>query len=353
MSPKIVQLENSQECFFEIAPRSDGYCSNSVDWLRAIAASINSGIPLYYNERFPEGKWSQGTGFTIKDWMERPWVTNEPHHPRIKFRDGAAFHDILKRFSTNNKPPRKKILCPQYFYSNDKEVESLFKFYRETKVDGEYLNKTLFNFFAQKAKTNSWKLPCDKQQLLIIHVRLIEEGPSHRESMNANMGQVFCGIEHLEKVINKAKRLYGNHKIYIMMDINGTAGGGGEHAMRKSGYGDGGKLGRQIKEMLKRSNLSDQILGSSFLDKDLWTLMCANVLICSNSNFGLNAAVLNQGSKIYMMKAFNGLWRYFTEDFSAASKSSLREHKNKKPTDAMHKEILDALLEKEKYLKRF
>jgi len=312
---------------------NDNFGSNAEKMLNRICQAINIGFSVRYGEVVYKG-------FKINS-MEKyeEFVTkiNGKSRPHQRF----VFTSIIDWFVNNLKKDPEKIenFNSLTHPSTFKRVGSLFDFFRNTKFKNKTLSKFFFDFYNKKAQKERWSLPCDRKKLIAIHLRLRMSPAKIGDTIKNGGYQNYCGVDHLEKVIRRLKEKYKNHKIYLIVDPRDLAD----------------KKNKKIAEIHKMlsdegwDDMQNNIIGSEELDKDLWIMMCADVLVCDGSNFSLYCAVLNQGSERYIMKWFRDIINYLSPE----NGDFYKKNKNKKYSYDFQKKVLDKTLEGEEYIKRF
>lgn len=314
---------------------NDNFGSNAKQMLRNICRAISFGFSVRYGKVSHEGR--------IIDNMERyeeyvhTCVQNKNQLlPRQRF----IFTSIIDWFVNNLEKDPEKI--KNFHGGVNRSDGSIFSFFRNTKIKNKTLSKFFFDFYNKKAQKEQWSLPCDRKKLIVVHLRAKMPLSETRDTIEAGGFQNYCGVDHLRKVIRKLREKYKNHKIYLVVDPGLLIG------VRKKNF-------PKIDEIYKMlsdegwGDMENNIIGSEDVDKDLWIMMCADVLVCDGSNFSLYCAVLNQGSERYIMKWFRDINFYL----SPKNAHFYNKNKKKKYSYDLQKKVLDKTLEGEEYIKRF
>jgi hypothetical protein len=315
---------------------NDNFGSNAVQILNKICKAISIGFSVRYGEVVYKGVKIN----SMEKYEESLVKINGKDMPRQRF----IFTSIIDWFVNNLKKDPEKI---ENFKSLpdaniNQKVGSLFDFFRNTKFKNKTLSKFFFDFYNKKAQKKQWSLPCDRKKLIAIHLRMRMPPAEIRGTIEKGGYQNYCGVDHLRKVIRRLRDKYKNHKIYLIVDPRFLTG----HFAKNN---------EKMKEIYKMlgdegwGDMENNIIGSEDADKDLWIMMCADILVCDGSNFSLYCAVLNQGSERYIMKWFRGIVNYL----SFENKHFYEKNKKKKYSYDLQKKVLDKTLEGEKYIKRF
>lgn len=324
--------------------KNDNFGSNAVQILNGICKAMSIGFSVRYGEVVYGGVKIN----SMEKYEEFVEKINAKSMPRQRF----VFTSIIDWFVNNLKKDPEKIENFNSLTHADimGRVGSLFDFFRNTKFKNKTLSKFLFDFYNKKAQKERWTLPCDRKKLIAVHLRLMMSPAKTHDTIEEGGCQNYCGVDHLKKVILRLREKYKNHKIYLIVDPRFLTGSystkKGRHFAKKN------KKMEEIYKMLSDEGWGDMknnIIGSEDVDKDLWIMMCADVLVCDGSNFSLYCAVLNQGSERYMMKWFRDIVHYL----SFENAHFYNKNKKKKYSYDLQKKVLDKTLEGEEYIKRF